>query len=381
MALPFGQDELLLPLGFELWALDRGTTSVLGAASRFLSNSSYSMMSNLVIEGSGDSLRRTVTKSEPQIAIAMAIYRPHVPDFAEQLASIERQSYRHWKCFITADSPLADLRREPCLAQYFGDERFQFEENPNRLGVTRNFERALGKAAASGAEFLACADQDDVWYPEKLARLAERLLTCPPLSLVHSDMDVLLEGELQRPSAWEVEQRAVEINDTLALFVRNVVTGASMLFDAELFRRFPQFPSSDVLHDHYLAVLASLHGGVYPLHQRLYAYRQHAHNVIGVRPYKGWLDGMTFSELLRQTEPAMRNFDYRRAMFESLPPAAKECSARRLRIAFGTPADGGICLLLIGVAFITRPPFARECFALAAGKFLSLMRGRSHLRR
>ena len=51
-----------------------------------------------------------------------------------------------------------------------GDERFVLSRSPRRLGFYRNFERALALVPRD-ADYVALADQDDAWHPDKLERL------------------------------------------------------------------------------------------------------------------------------------------------------------------------------------------------------------------
>lgn len=304
----------------------------------------------------------------PTVGIALAVYKPDVTTFAEQLDSIRTQSYSNWFCVLTSDSPLDALRDEPLLRAFFEDPRFRFVENETRLGAGPNFTKALQLSLENGAQYLACSDQDDVWYPNKLEVLVDALRTKPPLSLVHADMDVLLDGKKAARSAWEQERRNVDRRDPTARFVRNVVTGASMMFDAELARRFPELPGPKVLHDHFYAIIASHHGGVYPVRQRLHAYRQHRDNVIGVRPYRGITDGMSLHELLAKRGEAIENFDARVQIARHLEDRGLTLT-RFQRLALLGP-DGGLSLLGLALVSLSDPALARECLPLAGGKLL-----------
>jgi hypothetical protein len=306
----------------------------------------------------------------PLVGIALAVYRPDPAAFREQLASIRDQTYPSWRCVLTADSPLAPLRAEPALAPFFEDARFSWHENPERLGVEKNFARAIGLCVEAGAVYVACSDQDDVWYPHKLATLVRAIASKPPLSLVHADMDVLVDGEKLARSAWELEGRTVDRADPTSLLVRNVATGAAMLMDAELARRYPRVPEGALFHDHWYAFVASLHGGVHPVRERLHAYRQHAGNVIGVRAYRGLLDGMGVREMLAHRDDAVRNYRARRAIALAAQEAGHRLS-RVAELAFTRGLDGGLVLFGMGAASLGDRTLARECFALGAGKALA----------
>src|SRR5688572_4651531 len=60
--------------------------------------------------------------------------------------------------------------------------------NERTVGSTKNFEKAIGLCTG---DVIALADQDDVWRPEKLARIAAALAAAPDVGLVFSDADVV----------------------------------------------------------------------------------------------------------------------------------------------------------------------------------------------
>ena len=57
-------------------------------------------------------------------------------------------------------------------------------ENSPPLRVTKNFEQA---ALACRGDLIALSDQDDVWHPERLARMAAEFERRPDLLLLHTD--------------------------------------------------------------------------------------------------------------------------------------------------------------------------------------------------
>lgn len=307
--------------------------------------------------------------ASPTVGIALAVYRPDPRYFAAQLASIQAQTLTDWVTVLTCDSPLGELRAEPLLAPFFDDPRFEWHENAVRLGVKGNFARALELARARGAKWLAFSDQDDVWYPHKLERLVGALEGKPPLAVSHADMDVLVDGATLERSAWQLEARDVSHVTPAALFVRNVVTGASMLMDAGLAARYPEVPDDAPFHDYWYAVAASHHGGVYPVHERLHAYRQHGGNVVGVRPYKGFLDGKRLDELV--IDEALVYYRGTRAFVLAAARAGMPVSELDL-LSFTRRRDAGVSLVVRGVAALRDPNAASGFLALAIGKVLDV---------
>lgn len=154
------------------------------------------------------------------------------------------------------------------------------------LGVTANFERAL--RAASG-DLIALCDQDDVWRPDRVARAVAEFAARPGLDLVAAEARLVDEGgaplgrSLFETLGVDVRLRLRLESDAAfdELLRRNVLTGATMMVSRSLVERSVPFPASWV-HDEWLAVVASVGGGIAIVTDPLIDYRQHAANQIGV---------------------------------------------------------------------------------------------------
>jgi glycosyltransferase involved in cell wall biosynthesis len=157
-------------------------------------------------------------------------------------------------------------------------------QRKNPIGVTRNFESAI--TACSG-KFISLCDQDDVWRPNRLARLRAGFSSDDVL-LVHSDARMVDAagrplghslfaslGARRREITREQGPMAFEV-----LVRRNLVTGATAMVRRQLVEAARPFPVSWV-HDHWLAVVASLAGRIVVDEGQLIDYRQHGGNQIG----------------------------------------------------------------------------------------------------
>jgi glycosyltransferase involved in cell wall biosynthesis len=160
--------------------------------------------------------------------------------------------------------------------------------NEQRLGSTRNFEKAIRLCEA---EIIALSDQDDVWYPHKLEELGTLLTS--GADLVFSDADVV-DARLthQGYRLWETvlfgrrEQLRVEKGKAFdVLLRRNVVTGATMAFRSGL-REFV-LPIPEIwVHDGWIALHAAAVGNIMHVEEPLVAYRQHGSNQIGANRHR-----------------------------------------------------------------------------------------------
>lgn len=153
------------------------------------------------------------------------------------------------------------------------------------LGVSANFESAM---ALCTREFIVLCDQDDVWQPQKLARLRDAF-DAPDVLIVHSDARMvnatgapfphtLFESLRISKTEFRGEARSSAFTTVMR---RNIVTGATAMVRRCVFDCARPF-SGNWVHDHWLTIVASLQGRIVALRESLIDYRQHAGNQIGV---------------------------------------------------------------------------------------------------
>jgi hypothetical protein len=240
--------------------------------------------------------------ADATIAIVMPTFEPDLELFAIQIGSLRAQTDERWHCVISDDGSGGE--RYEAMRNVIGDDRrFTVIRAPDRLGPYRNFERALRQ---TGAQLLAPCDQDDRWYPDKLAMLRASLGNA---QLVYSDQRLVApDGRVLRQSLWEGRHR--DSDNLASMLVANSVPGASMLFRreaAELALPFPD-PPGDQYHDHWLALTALTSGEIAYVDRPLYDYVQHPAAVMAgaatpnARSRRGaYFGGYVGREVLAQT--------------------------------------------------------------------------------
>jgi 2-polyprenyl-3-methyl-5-hydroxy-6-metoxy-1,4-benzoquinol methylase/glycosyltransferase involved in cell wall biosynthesis len=224
----------------------------------------------------------------PLIAICLATYNPTRPDFERQIASIRRQTYDNWVCVVNDDAS---------TEQAFGmvrdvvgaDERFTIHRNEGRLGFYRNFAVCLLHAPAD-ARYIALSDQDDNWYPDKLATLITAIRR-EHATLAYSDMRIVSEtGQVLQDSFWRLGRRNNR-SDLGGLLCANSVTGAASLFNRDVLDVALPFPAiGGQYHDHWIACVALALGKLAYVDRPLHDYVQHPRNVLGHRGRPGPLN-------------------------------------------------------------------------------------------
>ncbi len=225
------------------------------------------------------------------VSVALASFNGQTY-ISEQIQSILAQSAPVTQIVIADDgSSDATLDTARAALGAFDGEVVLLPPGQEPLGVTRNFQRAL---AACTGEFIALADQDDLWHPDKIERmrvaLGDGLLAFSDARLVDAsgapvpERTTLFQG--LGMSEWELER--LHSGDTWPVFLRrNLVTGATALLRRSLLSLAGEFPNGWV-HDEWLAIVAAAHGGVRLCDEPTIDYRQHGSNQIGMRSRLTW---------------------------------------------------------------------------------------------
>jgi GT2 family glycosyltransferase len=226
-------------------------------------------------------VRHAAGAAEPvrtPVVICMATFEPDLRLFRRQVASLVGQTFTDWTCLVQDDASRPEVFAE--IARVCGDDpRFLVARNPANLGFYRNFERCLTRVPA-GVEFVALCDQDDDWYPDKLAASLDAFR--PGVELVYGDMRIVDgAGHELAPSFWSVRRNNHRSFATL-LFA-NTVTGAASVFRRSLLDKALPFPppTGAAMHDHWLALVAMSAGRLAYLDRPLFDHVQHGDNAVG----------------------------------------------------------------------------------------------------
>lgn len=204
----------------------------------------------------------------------------------EQLASIASQQQPPDEMVICDDKSTdgtADLLHEFASSCPL---RIRIIQNVETLGYKRNFEQAIELCQG---DIIALADQDDIWKPGKTEAVVRIMQEHPSASYMFSDGDVVDDnGSLLGGTLWprigfkgSLQDRFGKGDQLRILLRRNVVTGAAMAFRKSL-KAIALPIGKDWIHDHWIATVGSCisHGLAAP--QRLFQYRRHESQQIGV---------------------------------------------------------------------------------------------------
>ena len=205
------------------------------------------------------------------ISVAMCTYNGE-KYLAEQLDSILGQSYRNLEIIIVDDCSTDNTVK--LLTDYASrDSRVCVLQNESNLGFVRNFEKAINSCSG---HLVALADQDDIWFPDKLRRLSEDI---GDNWLIYSKVAVVDANGVEQNETFPRVNR-LEGQCALSLIMNNCVTGHACLMRCELLQVAMPFISDMPYHDQWLAIVAASRGKLKAGDEVLSYYRKHSSNAV-----------------------------------------------------------------------------------------------------
>ncbi len=220
-----------------------------------------------------------VQDSVPEVQVLMAVYNGGA-HLREQLDSIAAQSHPRWR-LIASDDGSKDNSR--AVLQAFGEDHpLELRDGPC-AGAAANFMALLAGLEPGPGTWVACADQDDIWLPDKLERALAALAEVPndhPALYCSRSWIADAEGNPLRLSP----PRPRPIGFLNAL-VQNVVAGNTIVLNpaaSRLVAEAAREAGEVVIHDWWIYQIITGAGGTV-LHddEPSLHYRQHGGNQIG----------------------------------------------------------------------------------------------------
>ncbi len=207
----------------------------------------------------------------------------------QQLESLSQQTEPPAELVICDDRSSDETTR--IISQFSAgtDLRVRLQVNEQRLGSTKNFERAI--ALCSG-DVIALCDQDDIWLPGKLAEVRARLEASPDAGAAVSNCEIV--DETLRPIGLTTfdhygfgpreRARVAQGKGYGSLLAKSFVPGTALAFRSELKDLVLPIPTEHpmYIHDRWVLMLAAAVSRVAVIDEPLLLYRQHGGQQIGV---------------------------------------------------------------------------------------------------
>jgi len=202
----------------------------------------------------------------------------------EQLDSIFNQSYKNFRVILRDDCSTDSTLK---IALNYDIEILSSNKN---LGAKKSFEELLHYALNHhNSNYFMFCDQDDVWDKDKVQKSMDMIIYLENLRLndnnpilVHSDLRVVDEKlNLIDSSFFQYSNINPNICSFNRLLMQNTVTGCTMIFNRKLADISLPIADNAIMHDWWIALVASQFGMIYTIKEATISYRQHSSNEVG----------------------------------------------------------------------------------------------------
>ncbi len=241
------------------------------------------------------------TPNRTPIHILLATYQGG-EHLRAQLDSIRAQQDSDWRLLIRDDGSSDGTRRLIDAAAAMDSRIRVLDEPGGRLGAAGNFFALMEAARAEDARMFALSDQDDFWYPDKLAVLRAEYRRVAAMRgreqpiLIFSDLAwVDANGRCLARSGFDASRARPALSgidkDARWLLAMNLIPGCAMLGNRALLDFALPRPRAVEHHDWWLALLAAAVGTLVVVDRPLGDYRLHAGNTIGAASWGARIAG------------------------------------------------------------------------------------------
>lgn len=199
---------------------------------------------------------------------------------AEQLRSILDQLPTDARVLVRDDG---SIDRTLQTIDRFKDHRINIIHGEN-VGFCRSF-FLLIEAVPSDADIIFLSDQDDVWLPNKVARVCAAMGGLSRIPAVYCGRMQLVDVELRPLGTSAQYPRGASFEGA---FAENIVTGCAAAFNRRALPLVSQYGDVNLIHFHdwWIYLVVSAFGRVLVDETPTIMYRQHGSNVVGMG--RGW---------------------------------------------------------------------------------------------
>ena len=233
-------------------------------------------------------------KKNPLVSIVLATYNPDLEWLEAQLISLNNQTYSNLELIILDDCSkiisFESIRK--LIEESVTKLPFFIYRNEENLGSNRTFQKLTELATG---KYISYCDQDDIWENDKIEILVTDLESDSDISLIYSDLSVIdSNGNKTADSLRDIRKRLKFLSGydlTEGLITKNFVVGCTMIVKSEVAKKAIPFEET-MVHDQWIALMASTSGKIEYKDIPLIKYRQHGYNQTGVMT--GIIDKKTY---------------------------------------------------------------------------------------
>lgn len=270
-----------------------------------------------------------------KITVLLAAYNGE--KYLEQMIdSIIAQDHTEWHLVLSDDG--SDDRTPEILKKYSESmpDQITLYRSGTRFGnPQQHFLHLIDRF--HDTPYVMLCDQDDVWHTDKITKTYQKMqkIECDPdlPAMVHTDLRVV-DSELNCISSSFIGFSGLSGNrlKTNQLLAQNVVTGCTMMINRSLAELVSAHPCENgvMMHDWWIALLASCCGSCGYLDEPTIDYRQHGHNSVGAKNVRS--PKYVFSQIKSSRKKIYATFGQATCFLESfssvLPNDKKEIISR-----------------------------------------------------
>ena len=208
---------------------------------------------------------------QPLVSIIIATYNGE-KYLQQQLTTIINQTYKNIEIIICDDAStdgtieiIKEFSKKNRNVSYFINEK--------NKGVNKNFEEGFLKA---NGDFIAIADQDDIWLPDKIETQI-LLFTSQDILLTHST-SIRFSGNNLPTKRYQSTTQLFTGNNVRKLLLRNSVSGHNIIFRKQLLQQILPIPEN-IYYDWWIVQTAACNGLVAATNKVLAYQRAHETNI------------------------------------------------------------------------------------------------------
>ncbi|WP_312833479.1 glycosyltransferase family 2 protein [Sedimentibacter saalensis] len=209
---------------------------------------------------------------------------------AEQIDSILNQTYKDWFLYIKDDCSTDNTLN--IIRNYEKSYKDKIKVITSEIKSGSAKDNFFSMLKYSENEYIMTCDQDDVWLPDKIEITLNKMQEVEQADnnvpiLVHTDLKVVDEKlNIIAESLMKMQNLDFRRDKLNNLLVQNIVTGCTVMVNRKLLNYIKLVPRQAIMHDWWMALLASALGIVYFIDTPTVLYRQHKNNDVGAKNVK-----------------------------------------------------------------------------------------------
>jgi glycosyltransferase involved in cell wall biosynthesis len=206
----------------------------------------------------------------PLVSVVLCTYNG-AAYLEEQMNSLLAQTYPNLEIVILDDCSTDNTL--PLLEKMAAtNNHIIVYQNEHNLGYNKNYEKAIQLAKG---EYIAIADQDDIWDLQKISFMMENLWDSHTV-LVHCASARFETNQAPKLKS-STYKKAFTGNDTRSFFLYSLISGHNIIFKKTLLPHILPFPDN-IFYDWWLCAAATTVGKINGTNKVLVYQRMHAHN-------------------------------------------------------------------------------------------------------